>query len=232
MAISGESMSYDNFGVGGFITAGLLDYWDRTRPGYAEPVDASCLDHHCPGAVDWSLDPRCTPCNSPLHVLFNHLDTPFVYNEALRDGNQVDTASAYCDYTSVDLTPCDHNGDLTGVDLTDTHWRQLVRKQFADAFRYGETDRCEGGPGREWPYNHVLLLLPDRGSHESLLQDATANLPLNPAGPVPTHTLGEATAKFLELTTPAAPVKAMCLQEAFQGENAADFTAGGVAGCQ
>ncbi|MCB9689367.1 MAG: hypothetical protein H6735_30295 [Alphaproteobacteria bacterium] len=231
VAITGQPMSMTTYEPGGAAAYGVGRYYEP-RPGYGPEVDQSCLDQHCPGVVDWWTDAACAPCNSPLHVLFNHLNTPVMYNEAQRDAKQVGLMSIYCDYAGFDPIPCDHDGDSFGVDLTTTHWRQLIRKQFADAIRYGELDRCEGGVGSEWPYDHNLYLITDLTTHAPVLKDMLADYVMDPAGPVGPTSMADATYAWMMLTSPSSPAKAACIQEATPGENAATFTAGGVPGCQ
>jgi hypothetical protein len=217
VSMTGEPMSLASWEPGGDVRVSKSE-WYEPRQGYGPPIDASCLDFHCPGATDWD-DPACTPCTSSLHVLFNHLQTPFVYNQGQRDLIDV---SVQCIGPSGEPQVCDFDGRVSGVDLVDSHYRQAVRKQFADLYRYGETARCEAAAGPA-PYDHLLLLSPDWESHASLASDDAAHRTLDVEGPVPAQELGLAAYWYLDQTSPAAPRKVLCLEERTAGENAATF---------
>ena len=203
----------------------LEDYWDSSASGYSEPVDASCLATHCPGStLGWAEDPDCAPCNESRHVLLNHLQTPFLYNQAQRD-NTLGKSMRHCESgTEPPLAAqCDVAGAATGINMLDTHWRKLVRKMIADLFRSAELERCEGGVGSEWPYNHIMLLSPDWTNHSPLSEPDVATKLLDLPGAGGAQQIAQWAHDFVHLSSPAAPIKAVCLVERTAGENASDF---------
>ena len=163
----------------GFLEVQLLaDWWDPTQAGYDVPIDASCLAHHCPGTLDWETDLLCAPCNESVHVMLNHLQTPFMYNQSQTD-SVLSNGAVYCvDGSSVHDT-CDYEGRDTesingGVDVIGSHFRKLVRKGVADLARDGQLLRCEGGVGNEAPYDRIVVVSPDWSHHGPLSENEVA----------------------------------------------------------
>ncbi|MCB9698739.1 MAG: hypothetical protein H6738_18300 [Alphaproteobacteria bacterium] len=224
---SGEPMSTQAWEPGGGVAASKSDWYDPSRPGHLPIVDASCRQFHCPNAVDPSTDPACTPCNSADHIMLNHMQTPFVLIGAQTDGQNRALARQCVDQYG-DTRSC--NYDRGPVNLVDSHYRPLVRKQFSDLYRDAVGARCEAafGPGA---YDRVLVLLQDSSWHAGLQDDALATVTLDPQGPIGPTTLVDATAWWIDHVDSAHPRTGLCLQERFPGENAADF-GGTVPACQ
>jgi hypothetical protein len=207
----------------GFHLQFYIDWWDPALPGYAEPVDATCLMHHCPGTLDWATDPLCSPCNDSVHVLLNHLQTPFFYNQAQRDV-VISKGGIYCEdggglYQSCDFPGNDSELINAGVNLIDTHWRKIVRKTAADLVRDGALLRCEGGVGNEAPYDQIAVVSPDWSNHGPLSEWDVATRSLDG-----TSLVGHAR----DFVAGLMQTPYLCLED--DGfENASDFT--GVASC-
>ncbi len=201
----------------------LIGWWDPSVPGYDEPVDASCLAQHCPARPSgWANEANCAPCNESVHVLLNHLATPLFYNQAQKD-TKAGRSLGYCSSGGdPDVwAPCDVDGSFgTGINKKDTHWRKLVRKQMADLFRLGELERCEGGAGDEWPYDHMLLVAPNWSDHGGLFEANVAGKLLQLPSTGSPKPIGELARDWVDST---GPVKAICLTEKVAGENDLDF---------
>ncbi|MFQ5570717.1 MAG: FlgD immunoglobulin-like domain containing protein [Rhodothermales bacterium] len=224
-SVTRQAMSDATYAPGGRQFQMLADWWDASMPDYDPPVDASCLAYHCPNnATGWENDPACTPCNESMHVLLNHLNTPFLYNQAQFD-RVLGQRMNHCESNDIPpvAQPCDVEGDFTGVDLRQTHWRKLVRKVMADLFRSGDLDREEGGPGNEWPYNQLMLLAPDWAKHGPLSDLTVATKMLALPGTGGSASLAALAHAFVHQNNADAPRKDICLVERFPGENAFDF---------
>lgn len=219
VGVTTQPVSRMAFEPDGRVLNSLVD-WYEPAPDYDPPVDATCLADHCPNTADWATDPACAPCNDSVHVLLNHLQTPFFYNTAQRDVTISKDQVKHCEDGTGQYLFCDFQGRHAngGVNLVPTHYRPAVRKQLADLLRDAESLRCEAASGT-WPYDHIRLVSPRWADHGGLHEDAVATTTLDPQGPIPPTELRAAAFNFVNTL----PTKDLCLQEAVAGENAAHF---------
>jgi hypothetical protein len=157
-------------------------------------LDESCLDFH-------AADPA--PCYDTIHVLLNHLETPFFYNFAQTDNSLSDgmwDKAPYCQQAPGEDPSCPFAG-------VEAKWQMLVRKQAADLFLLGPTDRCEAGSGAG-PYDRIAVWGPAWGSHEGWHNSTTVQQRLGPSSGM-TATLRQAV--HLWVTMPV--FNEICLEE-------------------
>ena len=141
--------------------------------------DASCLAAHAATGDDWK-------CRDRMHVLFNHIATPFFIREDFSDPNQEHTGGGTghpvvwadeSDWASFAHCPPDHNPCPPVFSVPDEH-RPRLTQQFQTLLD-GSLSRSELATGADPSLNSIGLFptwfawMPDCGVHKGAYADAT-----------------------------------------------------------
>ena len=185
----------------------------QTLDWYEAELDASC-------AADHSADP--SPCYDAMHVLANHLNHRFLTYFGQRDRVVLTSDMIGGPYCQSDVAMWFEPCRFGPVELA---WQQLVRKQAADIFNLGTTDRCEAFMGPA-PYDQMGLWAPDVDSHGGWNSDGGYTRTLVVAG----GTTWEAGAAFHAwATTPGQQIQ--CVQNSALVDATATNAALGLSRC-
>ena len=180
---------------------------------YGAEMDESCLAFH--GDDD-------AACYNSHHVVSNHLQAPFFYAFAQRDRSLAEGGpfkSPHCEIVPGEGRPCLFDG-------VEEQFQNLVRRQAADIYNLGRTDRCEAGLEGPAPYDAVALWAPNSTDHSGWHNDAVARVSL---GPDSDHVVSLRAAVHAWATTP--DFSGICIENVPALHPSASNTALGIPDC-